>query len=170
MGDDEGMSHLKRFAASGIRPSDAGNRLSPRQKKWYDLYQKIEKCPQQSRGQTTLFCGYRNRNFGFHIIRPLPYPAVTSSSTSTGSTYIYAVIPSSPDETYITPGTPSPGELIGVDCLLRQTGLSLQEVNPDSEETEGLLENLAEEDKQEDEGFEEDHSLDLTFPILTPQP
>ncbi|XP_036419498.1 uncharacterized protein LOC118803096 [Colossoma macropomum] len=171
MGDDEWMSRLKRFAASGIWPSDAGNRPAPRQKKWYDLYQKIEKCPLQSRGQTTLFRGYRSCNCGFHIIRapshpvtsvtttaspsspvqsprqpaltlsmfdrqrfggthsavakpnlvsrkpcqPLPCPAVTSSSASTGSTSIYTVIPSSPDETYtITPGTPrtpSPGEV-----------------------------------------------------------
>lgn len=42
MGDEEWMSRLRRFAASGVWPSEAGNRPAPRQKKWYDLYQKVK--------------------------------------------------------------------------------------------------------------------------------
>ncbi|KAK0138894.1 hypothetical protein N1851_024567 [Merluccius polli] len=51
------------------------------------------------------------------------------------------------------------GELIGVDYLLRQTGQPLQEVSPDSEDTENLMEDLVEE---EDEGFQEEDTLDPT--------
>ncbi|KAK0151033.1 hypothetical protein N1851_007824 [Merluccius polli] len=54
------------------------------------------------------------------------------------------------------------GELIGVDYLLRQTGQPLQEVSPDSEDTENLLEDLVEEGGEEDEGFQEDDTLDPT--------
>ncbi|KAJ8398180.1 hypothetical protein AAFF_G00430240 [Aldrovandia affinis] len=50
------------------------------------------------------------------------------------------------------------GEVIGVDYLLRQTGQPLQNVDPDSEETEEILEDLVEEE-EEDEGLEEDHTL-----------
>lgn len=41
MGDDEWMSRLRRFAASGVWASEAGNRPAPRQKKWHDLYLKV---------------------------------------------------------------------------------------------------------------------------------
>lgn len=57
------------------------------------------------------------------------------------------------------------GEMIGVDYLLRQTGQPLQNVDPDSEETEELLEDLVVEE-EEDEGFEEDHALDHTASVL----
>ncbi|CAL8237725.1 unnamed protein product, partial [Lota lota] len=46
------------------------------------------------------------------------------------------------------------GELIGIDYLYRQTGSSMQDVDPDSEDTEKLLEDL--DDDAEDEGFRED--------------
>ncbi|MCI4378998.1 hypothetical protein PGIGA_G00222800 [Pangasianodon gigas] len=40
MGDQEWMSRLRRFASTGVWPSEAGNRPAPRQKKWYDLFQR----------------------------------------------------------------------------------------------------------------------------------
>ncbi|CAL8241487.1 unnamed protein product [Merluccius merluccius] len=43
MGDDEWMSRLKTFAASGVWPADAGNRPAPRQKKWFDLFNKDQR-------------------------------------------------------------------------------------------------------------------------------
>ncbi|RXN37610.1 nuclease HARBI1 [Labeo rohita] len=43
MGDEEWMSRLRKFAAVGVWPSEAGNRPAPRQKKWHDLYLKITK-------------------------------------------------------------------------------------------------------------------------------
>ncbi|XP_038588681.1 uncharacterized protein LOC119913343 isoform X2 [Micropterus salmoides] len=47
------------------------------------------------------------------------------------------------------------GELLGVDYLLSQTGQPLA-VNPDSEETEGILEDVDEGEEEEDDGFEKD--------------
>lgn len=41
MGDDEWMSCLRRFTASGVWASEAGNRPAPRQKKWHNLYLKV---------------------------------------------------------------------------------------------------------------------------------
>ncbi|XP_076833440.1 uncharacterized protein LOC143478370 [Brachyhypopomus gauderio] len=46
------------------------------------------------------------------------------------------------------------GELIGVQYLFQQTGQALQDMNPDSEETSKLIEDLdMEEEREEDEGF-----------------
>ncbi|CAL8251926.1 unnamed protein product [Merluccius merluccius] len=56
------------------------------------------------------------------------------------------------------------GELLGIDYLLSQTGQPLQ-VNPDSEEAENMLEDVAE-GEEEDEGFEEDQTPDLMVPGL----
>ncbi|KAI3352043.1 hypothetical protein L3Q82_020858, partial [Scortum barcoo] len=47
------------------------------------------------------------------------------------------------------------GEPIGVEYLYRQTGQPIQDMNPDSEETDELLEDLKIEEEQEDEGFED---------------
>ncbi|MCJ8732679.1 hypothetical protein PDJAM_G00214140 [Pangasius djambal] len=58
-----------------------------------------------------------------------------------------------------------PGELIGVDYLLAQTGQPLQRVDPDAEATDQLLEEVNV-DEQEDEGFEEDLSDDPTLTSL----
>ncbi|KAJ8264275.1 hypothetical protein GJAV_G00147270 [Gymnothorax javanicus] len=66
MGEGEWMARLKAFASTGVWPSGAGNRLAPRQWKWHDLYQKIEKCPMQTRGQTALFGGSMACSCGFH--------------------------------------------------------------------------------------------------------
>ncbi|XP_034546212.1 proline-rich protein 36-like [Notolabrus celidotus] len=52
------------------------------------------------------------------------------------------------------------GELIGVNYLLRQTGQPLQEVNPESEDTDNLLDDMAEDNGEEDEGFQEEDVLD----------
>lgn len=41
LGDDEWMSRLRRFASTGVWPSEAGNRPAPRQKKWFDLFHKV---------------------------------------------------------------------------------------------------------------------------------
>ncbi len=41
MGDEEWMSRLRKFAAVGVWPSEAGNRPAPRQRKWHDMYLKV---------------------------------------------------------------------------------------------------------------------------------
>lgn len=41
MSEGEWMDRLRRFATQGVWPSEEGNRPAPRQKKWHDLYQKI---------------------------------------------------------------------------------------------------------------------------------
>ncbi|MED6243960.1 hypothetical protein ATANTOWER_031475 [Ataeniobius toweri] len=69
MDDNEWFSRLRSFASTGVWPSDAGNRPAPRQQKWCTLYQKIEKCPLQLRGQWTLFsqpkgCLFHSRGKG----------------------------------------------------------------------------------------------------------
>ncbi|KAK7907602.1 hypothetical protein WMY93_016214 [Mugilogobius chulae] len=53
-----------------------------------------------------------------------------------------------------TPPAQYTGELLGVDYLLSQTGQPLK-INPDSEETEVMLEDVNEQAGQEEEGFEE---------------
>jgi len=60
-----------------------------------------------------------------------------------------------------------PGELIGIDYLYRQTGRALQDVQPDSEETEQMLEDVGTEEDLEDEGFE-DAGMDPTVELLDP--
>ncbi|CAB1460700.1 unnamed protein product [Pleuronectes platessa] len=90
MDDEEWMSRLRRFAAVGVWPADAGNRPAPRQKKWHDLFLKIEKCPMQLRGQRSLFGGTQTSNCGFHIKKPsvsvsssvTPQPGPSSGSPS----------------------------------------------------------------------------------------
>ncbi|XP_032439662.1 uncharacterized protein LOC116733080 [Xiphophorus hellerii] len=74
MGDGEWMARLKAFASTGVWPSNAGNRPAPRQKKWHDIYQKIEKCPMQVRGQTTLFGASVTCDCGFHTVKPALQP------------------------------------------------------------------------------------------------
>ncbi|CAM4560459.1 unnamed protein product [Leuciscus chuanchicus] len=66
LGDEEWMSRLRRFANTGVWPSEAGNRPAPRQKKWYELFQRIDKCPRQVRGQASLFGGPQSCLCGFH--------------------------------------------------------------------------------------------------------
>ncbi|XP_067093089.1 uncharacterized protein [Osmerus mordax] len=75
-----------------------------------------------------------------------------------------------------TPPAKYTGELLGVDYLLSQTGQSLN-VNPDSEEIEGMLEDVHEGEEEEDEGFQEEPSLavsslldDQSFSTLTLPP
>lgn len=41
MGDGEWMARLRAFASSGVWPGGGGNRPAPRQRKWHDLYQKV---------------------------------------------------------------------------------------------------------------------------------
>ncbi|KAL1246953.1 hypothetical protein QQF64_034540 [Cirrhinus molitorella] len=65
------------------------------------------------------------------------------------------------------PPTVYTGELIGIDYLYRQTGRALQDVQPDSEETEQMLEDVGTEEELEDEGFE-DSGLDPTIGLLDP--
>ncbi len=62
-----------------------------------------------------------------------------------------------------------PGELIGIDYLYRQTGRALQDVQPDSEETEQMLEDVGTQEELEDEGFE-DSGLDPTVGLLDTSP
>lgn len=66
--------------------------------------------------------------------------------------------------------SPVPGELLGIDYLYSQTGQALQDVHPDSEETQALLEDVGPEEELDDEGFEESgldptvEQLDLSDP------
>ncbi|MED6259750.1 hypothetical protein ATANTOWER_030080, partial [Ataeniobius toweri] len=53
--------------AEGSWPADEGKWPAPRQKKWYELYQRIEKCPMMQHGQKSLFGGVRRCLCGFHI-------------------------------------------------------------------------------------------------------
>ncbi len=61
------------------------------------------------------------------------------------------------------------GELLGVDYLLSQTGEPLV-VDPDSEETENMLEDVDEGEDEEDEGFGEDQTHDIAVSSLTDDP
>ncbi|XP_026072640.1 uncharacterized protein LOC113052410 [Carassius auratus] len=61
------------------------------------------------------------------------------------------------------------GELIGVDYLLRQMGQPPQTVDPDTEETIQLLEDVNDEG-QEDGGFDEDVSIDPTVSLFLEDP
>lgn len=63
------------------------------------------------------------------------------------------------------------GELIGVQYLFQQTGQALQDMNPDSEETAELIEDLNVEERDEDEGFcdiSEDHTIADPEAVLSP--
>ncbi|KAL0970157.1 hypothetical protein UPYG_G00238140 [Umbra pygmaea] len=91
MGDEEWMSRLKRFATSGVWPAEAGNRPAPRQKRWYDHFQKIQRCLLQAKGQTSLFGGPQTCLCGFHHQMLTSGPAHASaaalgSATPPGST------------------------------------------------------------------------------------
>ncbi|XP_060905128.1 uncharacterized protein LOC132982594 [Labrus mixtus] len=57
------------------------------------------------------------------------------------------------------------GELIGIDYLYCQTGRAMQNVDPETEETEQLLEDVAVEEEPENEGFD-DGVHDPTFDII----
>ncbi|MEQ2158488.1 hypothetical protein GOODEAATRI_012846 [Goodea atripinnis] len=87
MGDEEWMARLKAFARDGVWPSNAGNRPAPRQKKWHALYQKIEKCPIQSWGQTTLFGVSATCDCGLHAAKPPPPPVAPQSVASKSTSY-----------------------------------------------------------------------------------
>ncbi|CAL8240335.1 unnamed protein product [Merluccius merluccius] len=84
IGDDEWMSRLRKFAASGVWPSEAGNRPASHQKRWHDLYVKIERCPVQLRGQTSLFGGTQACSCGFHAkkVSEVFYTNMTSGTSS----------------------------------------------------------------------------------------
>ncbi|MED6275994.1 hypothetical protein CHARACLAT_032396, partial [Characodon lateralis] len=64
---------------TGSWPADEGNRSAPRQKKWYKLYQRIEKCPMMQHGQKSLFGAVRRCLCGFHIQKQ---PSSTSPEAS----------------------------------------------------------------------------------------
>ncbi|KAJ8364297.1 hypothetical protein SKAU_G00131280 [Synaphobranchus kaupii] len=81
MGDEEWMSRLRGFAALGVWPSEEGNRPAPRQKKWYDL--KIEKCPMQLTGKTSLFGGTQT---SFRL-----GPCVIFSDTTTRTLILFCI-------------------------------------------------------------------------------
>lgn len=45
MSDGEWLARLQKFASSGVWPSGEGNRPAPRQKRWHELYLKVNaKC------------------------------------------------------------------------------------------------------------------------------
>lgn len=63
------------------------------------------------------------------------------------------------------------GELIGVQYLFQQTGQALQDMNPDSEKTAELIDDLSVEERDEDEGFcdiSEDHTITDPGTVLSP--
>ncbi|KAI9525156.1 hypothetical protein NQZ68_009354 [Dissostichus eleginoides] len=66
MSDSEWVSRLRKFASTGVWPAGEGNRPAPRQKKRFELYQRIEKCPMQAHGQKSLFGQVRQCTCGFH--------------------------------------------------------------------------------------------------------
>ncbi|XP_048048328.1 uncharacterized protein LOC125269464 [Megalobrama amblycephala] len=80
MSDADWLARLQSFARTGVWPSREGNRPSPRQKRWHELYQKIEKCPLQMRGQTTLLKEAQKCICGFHKVHP---PATVDATQST---------------------------------------------------------------------------------------
>jgi hypothetical protein len=41
MSDADWLARLESFARTGVWPSREGNRPSPRQKRWHELYQKV---------------------------------------------------------------------------------------------------------------------------------
>ncbi|CAL8258558.1 unnamed protein product [Arctogadus glacialis] len=53
MGSEEWVSRLKAFASSGTWPSSAGNRPSPKQAKWHNLYQKSVRSPAATSASTS---------------------------------------------------------------------------------------------------------------------
>ncbi|XP_057184274.1 ras-associated and pleckstrin homology domains-containing protein 1-like [Triplophysa rosa] len=85
-GDDEWMSRLRRFASTGVWPSEAGNRPAPRQKKWFELFQRIDKCPMQVRGQATLFGGPQKCLCGFHTPKATSAPPASTPTSVLAST------------------------------------------------------------------------------------
>ncbi|XP_058609831.1 nematocyst expressed protein 3-like isoform X2 [Onychostoma macrolepis] len=97
LGDDEWMSRLRRFASTGVWPSEAGNRPAPRQKKWFDLFHKIDKCPMQVRGQSKHFGGAQKCLCGFHPPKATPAttapPFVASAPPATSASPVAAGAP-----------------------------------------------------------------------------
>ncbi|XP_026143958.1 uncharacterized protein LOC113118756 [Carassius auratus] len=85
MSNAEWLARLESFAQTGVWPSTQGNRPSPRQKRWHEMYQKIEKCPLQMRGQTTLLKEAQTCICGFHKVHP-PVTGEASQSTPAQST------------------------------------------------------------------------------------
>ncbi|CAL8271039.1 unnamed protein product [Merluccius merluccius] len=82
MGEGEWMARLRAYASSGVWPP-GGNRPAPKQRKWHDLYQNIEKCPMQARGQTTLFGGSLACNCGFHSAKqPTTQPPAAAAQSA----------------------------------------------------------------------------------------
>ncbi|XP_063078244.1 uncharacterized protein LOC134468232, partial [Engraulis encrasicolus] len=81
MSDGEWLARLQKFASSGVWPSGEGNRPAPRQKRWHELYLKIEKCPLQSRGQVTLWLKSPTCSCGFHKGHPPANPPTSQSYT-----------------------------------------------------------------------------------------
>ncbi|KAK1889705.1 Titin like [Dissostichus eleginoides] len=87
MSDSEWMSRLRKFASTGAWPAGEGNRPAPRQKKWFELYQRIEKCPMQAHGQKSFFGQVRQCTCGFHPQKPAATPvqgAVGQQSAASG--------------------------------------------------------------------------------------
>ncbi|XP_034005948.1 uncharacterized protein LOC117498012 [Trematomus bernacchii] len=74
MSDSEWMSRLRKFASTGAWPAGEGNRPAPRQKKWFELYQRIEKCPMQAHGQKSLFGQVQQCTCRFHPQKPAATP------------------------------------------------------------------------------------------------
>ncbi|XP_038553192.1 uncharacterized protein LOC119886486 [Micropterus salmoides] len=106
MGDGEWMSRLRAFATTGLWPS-GGNKPAPRQRKWYDLYQKIEKCPMQAHGQSTLFGGSKACNCGFHTVKqpatPAEAPQSVASDSDPGATSASAAASAATPRSFLRP-------------------------------------------------------------------
>ncbi|ROI26630.1 hypothetical protein DPX16_21573 [Anabarilius grahami] len=110
MGDEEWMSCLRRFASTGVWPSEAGNRPAPRQKKWFDLFQRIDKCPMQVRGQATLFGGPQKCLCGFHPSK-LAAPSYQSAFSQPSAHSSQSAAPSSQSSAFSEPATAASSQL-----------------------------------------------------------
>ncbi|XP_045920358.1 selenoprotein V-like isoform X2 [Micropterus dolomieu] len=107
MGDGEWMARLRAFVNTGLWPS-GGNKPAPRQRKWYDLYQKIEKCPMQAHGQSTLFVGPKACNCGFHTVKPATQPPAeapqsVASDSDPGATSASAAASAATPRSFLRP-------------------------------------------------------------------
>ncbi|CAL8378034.1 unnamed protein product [Gadus morhua 'NCC'] len=92
---------LRSIEPWGLR-SSAGNRPSPKQAKWHNLYQKIEKCPMMLRWQTSILRVAQTCTCGSHPQQSVRSPAASSASTSATSASTSAAPARSPERPALT--------------------------------------------------------------------
>ncbi|XP_061077259.1 uncharacterized protein LOC133111127 [Conger conger] len=112
MGDGEWLARLQRFASSGVWPSGEGNRPAPRQKRWHKLYQKIEECPLQSKGQASLWGKYHPCTCGFHKGHPPAKVDAAASTSAVGATSSTIAVSASTSAEDVTHSTSTTGDIL----------------------------------------------------------